>query len=75
MKSSVTKPATAVEQCQVKSRKKTAFFSGTPNFFGPPYFEAALVTSLRTHNNTNYIFEVVEGHPKWAISANVNNYF
>ena len=24
-------------------RKKTAFFSGTPNFFGPSYFEAALV--------------------------------
>jgi hypothetical protein len=23
-------------------RKKTAFFSGTPNFFGPSYFEAAL---------------------------------
>ena len=22
--------------------KKTAFFSGTPNFFGPSYFEAAL---------------------------------
>ena len=25
-------------------RKKTAFFSGTPNFFGPSYFEAALAT-------------------------------
>ena len=24
-------------------RKKTAFFSGTPNFFGPSYFEAALL--------------------------------
>ena len=23
-------------------RKKTAFFSGTTNFFGPSYFEAAL---------------------------------
>ena len=23
-------------------RKKTAFFSCTPNFFGPSYFEAAL---------------------------------
>ena len=23
-------------------RKMTAFFSGTPNFFGPSYFEAAL---------------------------------
>ena len=23
--------------------KKTAFFSGTPNIFGPSYFEAALV--------------------------------
>ena len=22
--------------------KRTAFFSGTPNFFGPSYFEAAL---------------------------------
>ena len=27
-------------------RKKTAFFSGTPNFFGPSYFEAALVPSV-----------------------------
>ena len=23
-------------------KKKTAFFSGTPDFFGPSYFEAAL---------------------------------
>ena len=23
-------------------RKKTSFFSGTPNFFGPSYFEGAL---------------------------------
>ena len=27
---------------QIFIRKKTAFFSGTPNFFGPSYFEAAL---------------------------------
>ena len=26
--------------------KRTAFFSGTPNFFGPSYFEAALVHSI-----------------------------
>ena len=27
--------------------KKTAFFSGTSNFFGPSYFEVALVTSKK----------------------------
>ena len=27
--------------------KRTAFFSGTPNFFGPSYFEAALVMNLK----------------------------
>ena len=27
-------------------RKKTAFFSGTQNFFGPSYFEAALVVCI-----------------------------
>ena len=26
--------------------KRTAFFSGTPNFLGPSYFEAALVVSF-----------------------------
>ena len=30
--------------CQMYTfiKKKTAFFSGTPNFFGPSYFEVAL---------------------------------
>ena len=26
--------------------KRTAFFSGTPNFFGPSYFELALVPKI-----------------------------
>ena len=30
-----------------QSFSKTAFWSGTPNFFGPSYFEAALVTSKK----------------------------
>ena len=28
-------------------RKKTAFFSGTTNFFGPSYFEVALVNKYQ----------------------------
>ena len=27
--------------------KRTAFLSGTPNFFGPSYFEAALVKLIQ----------------------------
>ena len=27
--------------------KRTAFFSGTPNFFGPTYFEAALARPIQ----------------------------
>jgi len=35
----------AREESSLFPYKRTAFFSGAPNFFGPSYFEAALVPS------------------------------
>ena len=34
--------------------KRTAFFSGTPNFFGPSYFEVALEQFFLTDGQNNF---------------------
>ena len=44
------------------SYKRTAYFSGTPNFFGPSYFEAALAVSSWLQSTLRSALQDLQGN-------------